>query len=99
MYFTESFISVPILALYSTRDITSNLSSAKMATKRFTIIPTKHHKDCSYYVEQQKSIYETINRRHFETVFNIPVLTKGIRSDIPVLISQSDCRNSLDTLH
>ena len=35
MHFTESFISVPILALYSTREITSNLSSAKMATKRF----------------------------------------------------------------
>ena len=35
MHFMESFISVPILALYSTREITSNLSSAKMATKRF----------------------------------------------------------------
>ena len=35
MHFTEFFISVPILALYSTREITSNLSSAKMATKRF----------------------------------------------------------------
>jgi len=35
MHFKESFISVPILALYSTREITSNLSSAKMATKRF----------------------------------------------------------------
>ena len=32
-----------------------------------------------------KQIYEAINRRHFETVFNIPVLTQGIRSDIPVL--------------
>ena len=46
-----------------------------------------------------KQIYEAINRRHFETVFNnIPVLTQGIRSDIPVLISQSNCRNALDTL-
>jgi hypothetical protein len=45
-----------------------------------------------------KQIYEAINRHHFETVFNIPVLTQGIRSDIPVLISQSYCRNSLDTL-
>jgi hypothetical protein len=35
MHFTESFISVPILALHSTREITSNLSSAKIATKRF----------------------------------------------------------------
>ena len=35
MHFTESFISVPILALYSTREIRSNLSSAKMAAKRF----------------------------------------------------------------
>jgi hypothetical protein len=38
-----------------------------------------------------KQIYEAINIRHFETVFNIPVLVQGIRSDIPVLISQSDC--------
>jgi hypothetical protein len=45
-----------------------------------------------------KQIYEAINRRHFETVVNIPDLAQGIRSDIPVLISQSDCRNSLDTL-
>ena len=45
-----------------------------------------------------KQIYEAINRHHFETVFNILVLTQGIRSDIPVLISQSDCRNSLNTL-
>jgi hypothetical protein len=45
-----------------------------------------------------KRMYEAINRRHFETVLNIPVLTQGIRSDITVLISQSDCRNSLDTL-
>ena len=69
MHFTESFISVPILALYSTRDITSNLSSAKMATKRFTIIPTKHHKDCSYYVEQQKSVdaNEIFKRRQSRT--------------------------------
>ena len=36
MHFTESFISVPILSLYSTTEITSNLSSAKMATKRFS---------------------------------------------------------------
>ena len=35
MHFKESFISAPILALYSTREITSNLSFAKMATKRF----------------------------------------------------------------
>ena len=35
MHFTECFISVPILTLYSTKEITSNLSSAKMATKRF----------------------------------------------------------------
>jgi hypothetical protein len=45
-----------------------------------------------------KQIYEAINRRHFETVFNITVLTHGIWSDIPILISHSDCRNSLDTL-
>ena len=45
-----------------------------------------------------KQIYEAINRRHSETVFNIPIPTQGIRSDIPVLIIQSDCRNSLDTL-
>ena len=37
-----------------------------------------------------KQIYEAINRHHFETVFNIPVLIQGIRSDIPVLISQSE---------
>ena len=29
MHFTESFISVPILALYSTREITSNLRLLK----------------------------------------------------------------------
>ena len=40
-----------------------------------------------------KQIYEVI-----DTILNIPVLTQGIRSDIPILISQSDCRNSLDTL-
>jgi hypothetical protein len=33
-----------------------------------------------------KQIYEAINRRHFETVFNISVLTQGIRSDIYSLI-------------
>ena len=45
-----------------------------------------------------KQIYEAINSHHFETVFHIPILTQGIRSDISVLISQSDCKNSLDTL-
>ena len=35
MHLTKSFISVPILALYSTREKRSNLSSAKMAAKRF----------------------------------------------------------------
>jgi hypothetical protein len=41
-----------------------------------------------------KQIYEAVNRRHFETVLNIPVLTQGIRSDIPVLIIQSDSYSS-----
>jgi len=39
-----------------------------------------------------KQIYEAINRRHFEYSRHYP------GSDIPVLISHSDCRNSLDTL-
>ena len=35
MHFTESFISVPVLALNSTREIASNVTSAKMPRKRF----------------------------------------------------------------
>ena len=51
MHFTESFISVPIMALYSTREITSNLLSAKMATKRFASHTESTDSDrvCSQY--------------------------------------------------
>ena len=48
-----------------------------------------------YYVKQ---INYSMNRRHFETGFNIPGVSQGIRYDIPVLINQSNCRDSLDTL-